>query len=77
MNNRVTVTFVILLALTSLASGQLWLRGKVLITGQATLLDIAIVILSAAMLSGGLLGLGRILYRIEPLSQESEEKTDG
>ena len=77
MNNRVTVTFVILLALTSLASGQLWLRGKVLITGQATLLDIAIVILSVAMLSGGLLGLGSILYRIEPLSQESEEKTDG
>ncbi|MCG3209706.1 MAG: hypothetical protein FOGNACKC_03333 [Anaerolineae bacterium] len=77
MNNRVTVTFVILLALTSLASGQLWLRGKVLITGQAALLDIALIILSVVVLSGGLLGLGRILYRIEPLSQESEEKTDG
>lgn len=77
MNNRVTVTFVILLALTSLASGQLWLRGQVLITGRATLSDIALIILSAAVLSGGLLGLGRILYRIEPSSQESGKETDG
>lgn len=77
MNNRVTVTFVILLALTSLASGQLWLRGQVLITGQTTLSDIALIILSAAVLSGGLLGLGRILYRIEPSSQESGKETDG
>ena len=76
MNNRVTVIFVILLALTSLASGQLWRLGKILLTGQATSLDIVLVILSGVVFAGGLLGLGRILRRIEPLSDETQGETD-
>lgn len=60
--NRVTTTFLVLLGLATLASGQLWMRGRALGAGQGAILNVAPAILSAALLMLALLGLGRILY---------------
>jgi hypothetical protein len=73
--NKTTVTFTILLALTALASGQLWLRGQALITNKGTTLDVTLVILSIIVFALGLLGLGRILYLTTP-PKEYQEKND-
>lgn len=64
---EVTGIFLMLLGLATLASGQLWMRSKALGTGQGTLLDVALAILSALLLLAALLGLGRILYRAAPI----------
>lgn len=74
--NRVTLTFIVLLSLTTLASGQLWLRGKALVESQGTLLDVTLIILSAGVLLVGLLGLGRMVYRTAPAPTKSLEDKD-
>lgn len=74
--NRVTATFLVLLGLATLASGQLWIRGKVLGAGQGTVLDVMLAILSAALLIFTLLGLGRILYRTAPAPPADDAITE-
>ncbi len=79
--NKVTGIFVVLLGLATLASGQLWLRGKALTSGRGTGLDAGLAILSAAGLALALLALGRILYRTAPAhqagaSEHQEEEKD-
>ena len=75
--SRVTGTFVVLLGLATLASGQLWMRGKKLISGQSSALDAGLAILSAAVLILAMLGLSRILYRTAPAPQAHSSENRG
>ncbi len=61
--DRITVTFLTLLALATFASGQLWIRGKLWIAGSMTALDGAMVLVSAVLLGATFLGMGRMLHR--------------
>lgn len=74
--NRVTAVFLVLLGLATLASGQLWMRARVLTAGQGSFLDAALAILSAALLMPALLGLGRILYRTTSTPQMDDVITE-
>ncbi len=69
--NRVTLTFLVLLGLATLALGQLWMRSEALMAGQGTVVDMTLATLSATLLIFMLLGLGRILYRTARLPQGS------
>ena len=76
---RVTVTFLILLGLATLASGQLWMLGKAISAGHGTLLDNVLALLSALLLLVALPAMGRILYRTAPArcagnAQDQEEE---
>jgi len=77
--NRATATFLVLLGLATLASGQLWIQTRVLRAGQGTILDVTLAMLSAALLMLALLGLGRVLYRTTPVSRvgDSESLEEG
>lgn len=70
--DRITATFLGLLALATLASGQLWLRGKTLGMGQGTFLDATVTVLSAGVLVLALVGLGRILSRTAPVAATAD-----
>ena len=61
--NRITGTFLVLLALATFASGQLWMQGRPLAADPMTALNGVIVVVNTVLLLVTLLGLGRILYK--------------
>ena len=63
--NRVTITFLTLLALATVSSGQLWIRGKALGAGQGAWPDGVLAALSALALILSLAGLSYLLSRAE------------
>lgn len=65
--NRITVTFLVLLSLATLTSGQLWMQSRVVLAGQATNLYVLLPVFSATILLLSLLGVGRILYKTAPI----------
>ena len=72
---RVIITFTVLLALTTLATGQLWLSGSALLNNQITLWNIALAASSTVILSVGVLFLGRMVYSTAAISNQSSEDT--
>ena len=60
---RVTMTFMGLLGLATLAAGQLWTQVELLGAGRVTSSVVATILFSAALLGVTLVGLSRILYR--------------
>lgn len=78
--NRLSVTFIALLTLTTLASGQLWRQGSELVKNQGDVWDMALIILPALVLIAGLLVLGRMMVCTTspalPVSVPVEEKND-
>lgn len=74
--NRVIATFLVLLGLATLTSGQLWMRARALTAGQGTPLDVMLAVLSAVLLILALLGLSRILYRTAPTPPADDAITE-
>jgi len=72
---RIIITFIFLLALTTLAAGQLWLSGSALLDAQITLWNIALASLSAVTLSTGALFLGRMVYSTAAIPNQPLEDT--
>ncbi len=72
--NRVTMTFIFLLAITTLAAGELWTSGSALLDSQITLWNIALAIFSTVALSTGVLLLGRMVYSTVPIPNQSLEE---
>jgi len=71
--NRIIMTFIFLLAVTTLAAGQLWLSGSALLDSQITLWNIALAAFSAVALSTGVLFLGRMVYSTVAIPNQSLE----
>ncbi len=82
--NRVTFTFLGLLSLATFASGQLWIRGRMVAAGGGTFWDTEIAGLSALALLFTLTALSYLLSRAAPTvaavrateSDERQEETD-
>ena len=72
--DRLTVTFLALLVLATLFSGQLWAHGGALVNGHGAFLDIALAAVSALLLMPTLVALGRIVYRTAKVSNPDKPK---
>ncbi|MCA0453995.1 MAG: hypothetical protein LCI00_08480 [Chloroflexi bacterium] len=68
--NKLNAIFLILLALATLASGQLWAQIEAFLNGQGSLIGAALGTLSAILLTFALLALGRIVYRTSSVQKE-------
>jgi len=60
--NRLTVIFLVLLGLATLLLGQAWSRGEIVLNGQGTPMDTAVVVLSVVLFVPVLVVLGRMVY---------------
>lgn len=76
--NRITATFLILLAVATFASGQLWMQSRLLASAPITGINLAVILGSATVLLISLTGLGRMLYRTAqlPVTISSGEEKD-
>jgi Na+-transporting methylmalonyl-CoA/oxaloacetate decarboxylase gamma subunit len=74
---RITTSFLVLLALATFASGQLWMQSKAVAAGATmTLLDVGLVVASAVLLLVTVTGMARMHYRTAPIPVRVEEKED-
>lgn len=72
---RITTTFLVLLALATFASGQLWIQSKAVAAGAPiTVLDVVLIVASAALLIVTVTGMARMLYRTAPIPVRVEQK---
>lgn len=75
--NRITITFLVLLALATFASGQLWMQSKAGAAGATiTLLNMGLVVASAVLLIVTVTGMARMLYRTAPVAVGMKKKED-
>lgn len=65
---KVNLIFVILLSLATLALGLLWKQVQLLAVAQASLGNVALIVLYGLLLILALLGLGRMLVRLAPVA---------
>jgi Na+-transporting methylmalonyl-CoA/oxaloacetate decarboxylase gamma subunit len=74
---RITTTFLVLLALATFASGQLWMQSKAVAAGAPiTALDVVLIVASASLLIVTVTGIARMHYRTAPIPVRVEEKED-
>lgn len=72
--NRALLTFLMLLGVATIASGQVWSRSVRFGAGQGTWMDLALASLSALLLVTSLLALGRIFYWTTYANQRAPDK---
>ncbi|MCC9075995.1 hypothetical protein FKZ61_007710 [Litorilinea aerophila] len=74
---RITTTFLVLLALATFASGQLWMESKAVAAGATmTVLDVGQVVASAVLMIVTVAGMARMLHRTATLPVPVEKKED-
>lgn len=74
--NRVTVIFLVLLALATLASGELWVGGRLLAAGDGAVVNGVRVGVSALVLTVTFVGLIRIVWRTMSPSDDTEVRQE-